>query len=79
MKSEQWIIHRINELTGKIGDIQNELYDIVLDPGQRKCIYSIQDLSKKMTKYYTEIKILEEILKPEGEINGADERTASSV
>ena len=59
MKSKDDILKRIGVLTATMGNLQEQLYDLALEGKQRKCIWKIHELNKKIVSYYREITILE--------------------
>ena len=62
MKTSAEIIQRIGILTAIIGKQQDELYDMALANKNRKCIWGIHQIDKKMQRAYTEIMILEWVM-----------------
>ena len=62
MRTPEEIIQRIGILTAIIGKQQDILYDMALANKDRKCIWGIHQIDKKMQRAYSEIMILEWVM-----------------
>jgi hypothetical protein len=62
MRTQEEIVNRIGILTAIIGRQQDLLYDMALVNKERKCIWGIHQIDKKMQRAYSEIIILEWVM-----------------
>lgn len=62
MRTPEEIIQRIGILTAIIGKQQDELYDMALANKNRRCIWGIHQIDKKIQRAYNELMILEWVM-----------------